>query len=70
MPTEKNKLFDRKNIDDIKLQKMIFIYNALSDGWTIKPCGGDEFDFIKSTKKIKKKMKSLKDFINQNLTPV
>lgn len=68
MPSDKTKLFDRKNIDDIKLQKMIFIYNALSNGWTVKPCGDDEFDFIKSTKKIKRKMKSLKDFINQNLT--
>lgn len=68
MPINKNKTFDKNNIDDIKLQKMIFIYNALSDGWTVKPCGDDEFDFIKSTKKIKKRMKSLKGFINQNLT--
>lgn len=68
MPTEKNKPFDKKSIDDVKLQKMIFIYNALSDGWTVKPCGNNEFDFIKSTKKIKKRMNSLKDFINQNLT--
>lgn len=68
IPMDKNKTFDKKSIDDIKLQKMIFIYNALSDGWTVKPCGDDEYDFIKSTKKIKRKMKSLKDFINQNLT--
>lgn len=68
MPLDKNKPFDKKSIDDVKLQKMIFIYNALSDGWTVKPCGNDEFDFIKSTKKIKRKMKSLKDFINHNLT--
>ena len=63
----KNKKFDNNNIDNIKLQKMIFIYNALLDGWTVKPCGDDEYDFIKSTKQIKKKMKSLKDFINDNL---
>jgi hypothetical protein len=67
MQTEK-KTFDKKSIDDVKLQKMIFIYNALSNGWTVKPCGDDEYDFIKSTKKINRKMKSLKDFINKNLS--
>ena len=62
MPLDKNK------IDDVKLQKMIFFYNALMDGWSVVPLGSDEFDFIKSTKKVKRKLTSLKDFINSNLS--
>lgn len=27
---------DKNSIDDFKMQKMIFLYNALQDGWSIK----------------------------------
>ena len=27
-------------IDDIKFQKMMFLYNALNDGWTVKKKNG------------------------------
>ena len=27
---------DKNSIDDFKMQKMLFLYNALQDGWSIK----------------------------------
>jgi|TARA_Y100000992_G_scaffold297280_1_gene260652 hypothetical protein len=30
-----NEFTDITNIDDIKFKKMIFVYNALENGWTI-----------------------------------
>ena len=59
---------DKKNLDDVTLQKMIFIYNALNDGWSVKPVGNDVYDFVKSTKEKQAKRLSLKNFINANLT--
>lgn len=47
---------------------MIFIYNALNDGWSVKPVGNDVYDFVKSTKEKQAKRLSLKNFINANLT--
>ena len=29
-------ILDEKNIDRNQIQKMIFIFNALNDGWTIR----------------------------------
>ena len=44
----------RKDRIHLLLQKMIFIYNALLDGWTIKAVGGDgKFEFKQKKNKIK-----------------
>ena len=31
-----NHILDRNNIDITTIQKMMFIFNALQDGWTVK----------------------------------
>jgi hypothetical protein len=38
---------DKIEINDITLQKMIFIYNALENGWTIKKCD-KKYKFLKN----------------------
>jgi hypothetical protein len=48
-----NDEIDIKNIDNIKLKKMVFLFNAINDGWTIKKQNGS-YIFQKNTK-VKKK---------------
>ena len=57
-------------MDIITLQKMIFIYNALKKGWTVKCIEHNKFEFIKEKSKIKKEINLenyLKKFIKYNL---
>lgn len=58
------------NIDNIKLHKMIFIYNAINDGWTVKLID-NKFEFIKNKNTIHKNQlyfnDYIKGFINNNL---
>lgn len=35
------------SIDNVKFQKMLFLYNAINDGWTIKK-RGEAYTFIKN----------------------
>ena len=41
------------NINVIEMQKMIFIYNAIIEGWTVKMLDKDRFEFQKDRKNIK-----------------
>jgi len=57
-------------MDLIQLQKMVFIYNALKKGWTVKQLENNKFEFIKEKSKIKKEINLenyLKNFIQNNL---
>ena len=56
-------------LDLIKLYKMIFIYNALKNGWAIKMLDHDQFEFKKSKKKEKRINVNnyLTEFIKKNL---
>jgi len=52
------------------LQKMIFIYNAVNQGWTIRMIEKDKFEFTKSTESIKREVNLtdyLKKFIQYNM---
>lgn len=40
------------NIDVITIQKMIFIYNAILNGYTVKKLRNEKFEFKKSKKKM------------------
>ena len=40
------------NYDDI--QKMVFIYNALNDGWKVKKIGNEKYELIKDNEHITK----------------
>jgi hypothetical protein len=60
------------NQDMINLQKMVFIYNSVMAGWTVRKIDKNNFEFIKkSNSDIKKEINLetyLKKFINYNLT--
>ena len=60
------------NVEDtsLMLQKMVFIYNALLKGWTIRMIENDKFEFTKDTESIKKEVDLadyLRKFIQYNL---
>lgn len=57
-------------MDIIALQKMIFIYNALKKGWTVKYLDDNKFEFIKDKSKLKKEINLenyLQKFVQYNL---
>jgi len=60
------------NIDEtaIILQKMVFIYNAVSQGWTVKMLEKDKYEFTKNTELLKKEVDLtdyLRKFIQYNI---
>jgi len=58
------------NMYNGELYKMIFIYNTLINGWTVKMLDNNRFQFTNSNKDIRKKYLSktfLKDFIDKNM---
>jgi hypothetical protein len=48
------------------IQKMIFIFNALHDGWTVKKIQDNKFEFTKENEKIQKEI-VLEDYIKKFL---
>ena len=61
------------NIDIISIQKMIFIYNAILSGWTVRMIDNDRFEFIKKKDNISKEVylnNYLQKFIKENLTDI
>lgn len=72
---EKNSMInieaEKDDLSPVKIKKMIFIYNALLNGWTVKCIGKDKFEFLKPTAQLKKEItldNCLKHFIMENLT--
>lgn len=58
------------NIDMLSLHKMLFIYNAVINGWTVKLLSDNNFQFVKNKKKVKKEIlldNFLKYFSKSNL---
>lgn len=43
-------------IDYKDIQKMVFIFNALDDGWVIRKISESKYEFIKNNKKIQKEI--------------
>jgi hypothetical protein len=61
---------NEKNIEYNDIQKMIFIYNALQDGWTVKKMETDKYEFIKDKEHIKKEVvleNCIKEYIKYNI---
>ncbi len=59
------------NLDHVSMQKMLFIYNAVIDGWTVKILSKDKYEFKKSKSSISKNIDIndyLKDFVKNNLS--
>ena len=59
--------FDKINIDNNTLQKLLFIYNALNDGWNIKKCE-EKYIFTKchNNKEIYFSESYLEEFVKNN----
>ncbi len=52
-------------IDLVSLHKMIFVYNAVLSGWTVKKVDQDKFEFIKSMNESVKREVNLSDYIRK-----
>ena len=61
MESTNERLIDYKDI-----QKMIFIFNALNDGWIVKKIQRDKYEFTKDNESIQKEI-ILEDFIKKYL---
>lgn len=51
-----NPVLTESNIKTNEVQKMLFIYNAVNDGWTIRKIGFDKFELLKDNEHIKKEI--------------
>ena len=63
---------DETTIEYNDIQKMVFIYNALNDGWTVKKIDNNRFELLKDKGKIKKEImldECIKNFINYKIAP-
>ena len=47
-----------------QIQKMVIIFNALNDGWTIKKIDNDKFEFTKDKEQIKEEL-NLEEYIKK-----
>ncbi len=65
-----NETMDSSSIDPILVQKMVFVYNALNDGWIVQKKGENKYEFSKNieheTEKIKKEI-NLDDYLRKFL---
>jgi hypothetical protein len=62
---------DISAIDPNEVQKMVFIFNAINDGWTVKKLDIGKYEFLMDKEKIKKEIvldDYLKKFIKNNLS--
>ena len=58
-------------LDINSMYKMLFIYNAINEGWTVKKLPNDKYEFKNNNKEIKKEFfleNFLDKFIDKNLT--
>lgn len=62
---------DISAIEPNEVQKMVFIFNAVNDGWTVKKLDIGKYEFLMDKEKIKKEIildDYLKKFIKNNLS--
>tara|TARA_B110000977_G_C10598851_1_gene307372 strand:- start:77 stop:340 length:264 start_codon:yes stop_codon:yes gene_type:complete len=58
-------------LDINSMYKMLFIYNAINEGWTVKKLNNNKYEFKNNNKEIKKEFileNFLDKFIDNNLT--
>ena len=64
------RLRNELNIDHSDIQKMVFIYNALNDGWSVRKIDKDKFELTKDNEKIKKEIildECIKKYVKYNI---
>jgi hypothetical protein len=57
------------NYNDIR--KMVFLYNALNDGWSVKKIDSEKYELTQDNQNIKKEIileECLKKFVKYNIT--
>ena len=71
-PNNPKKVATDKIHTNNNINKMMFIYNALQDGWTIRKVSDDNYEFTKPNikKNVSHTKLSLKQFIKGNLVDV
>ena len=60
---------NERTINTKDIHKMIFIFNALHDGWTVRKIDNDKFEFLRDTENIKEEIildDYLRKFVQQN----
>ena len=57
----------KENLDYNDIQKMVFISNALNDGWTIKKLSNNKYELTKNKENFIKKEIDLENFIKEKL---
>jgi hypothetical protein len=50
-----------------EIQQMIFVSNALNDGWTVKKVGNDKYEFIKPSSSEITHCSSLEEFVQHHM---
>ncbi len=63
----RNLLNSNSNINYNIIQQMVFLYNALNDGWSIKKINNKKYEFIKNKDKLIKKEIDIEEFMKNNL---
>ena len=63
----RNLLNSNSSISYNTIQKMVFLCNALNDGWSIKKLNNNKYEFIKNKDKLIKKEIDIEEFIKNNL---
>ena len=61
---------DVSKLDMLKIQKMVFISNALNNGWTVRKITDNKYEFSNTTPSVKKEVNLesyLKQFIDHNI---
>jgi hypothetical protein len=58
---------NERNIDYKDIQKMIFIFNAINDGWHVKKIDNNKFEFIKNNENKEIILEDFKKYINYNI---
>jgi len=68
--TKLSNIYDDTNLDYNVIQKMIFIFNALQDGWTVRKLDKNKFELMKDKEHITKEVvleDCVKEFIKLNI---
>ena len=63
----RNLLNSNSNINYNIIQQMVFLYNALNDGWTIKKINNKKYEFFKNKDNLIKKEIDIEEFMKNNL---
>ena len=65
--SNRNSVNNNSAISYNTIQKMVFLCNALNDGWSIKKLNNNKYEFSKNKDELIKKEIDIEEFIKNNL---